>query len=144
MSLFLSARSQRLYYVALTCHLSLFAWVIAWQAYFFPHPHFNPVYLTVLWAMPLLLPLKGMLKAQAYTFAWANFVLMLYVLHALTLLLTSEQEAKLAIVELLLSLASFLANAYYARLRGKELGLALPRLSVVEKKERERYQDSND
>ena len=41
---------------------------------------------SLLWIVPLLLPAKGIFQGNPYTFAWASFVLCLYMLHALTLL----------------------------------------------------------
>jgi uncharacterized membrane protein len=35
---------------------------------------------SLLWIIPLVLPLKGILKGQPYTFAWASFILCLYML----------------------------------------------------------------
>ncbi|GAL19820.1 hypothetical protein JCM19235_1176 [Vibrio maritimus] len=64
---------------------------------------------------------------------------MLYFLHALTLLYADEGERWLAAVELVLTSLAFVGNTVYARLKGKEMGLKLPRLSSVEKKERERF-----
>lgn len=66
---------------------------------------------------PLLLLIKG-IKAQPYTFAWANFILMLYFLHALTLL-TLAGEQIFAAVELGLCLGAFVANIVFARIRGR-------------------------
>lgn len=61
---------------------------------------------------------------------------MLYFLHALTLLYVDGGERWLALVELLLTFAAFIGNTLYARLRGKELGLKLTKLSEVEKQEK--------
>ena len=77
---------------------------------------------------------------KPYTHAWANFVLMLYFLHALTILYIDGGERWLAGIELILTAAAFAGNILYARSRGKELGLKLKRLSKVEKEEKERFE----
>ncbi len=41
------------------------------------------VLLALLWG-PLWLPLVGILRGKAYTFAWANFIVMIYFVHSLT------------------------------------------------------------
>ncbi|GAL30559.1 DUF2069 domain-containing protein [Vibrio maritimus] len=124
---------------ALSANFALLCWVGLWHGFLSPHPHINPIALTVAWMIPLLLPLPGILAGKPYTHAWANFVLMLYFLHALTLLYADEGERWLAAVELVLTSLAFVGNTVYARLKGKEMGLKLPRLSSVEKKERERF-----
>lgn len=127
--------------LALCANLGLLAWVAIWQISLSPHPHINSTTLAIAWCIPLLLPLPGILAGKPYTHAWANFVLMLYFLHALTLLYVDSGERWLAIIELLLTSAAFVGNILYARARGKELGLKLRRLSEVEKTEKEKFND---
>ncbi|OLQ89911.1 hypothetical protein BIY21_14220 [Vibrio ponticus] len=126
--------------LALGANLGLLAWVAIWQIYLSPHPHISSTTLAIAWCIPLLLPLPGILAGKPYTHAWANFVLMLYFLHALTIIYVDGGERMLAVVELLLTSAAFAGNILYARTRGKELGMKLTRLSEVEKKERARFE----
>ena len=84
--------------------------------------------LAVLW-LPLWFPLYGMLKGHAYTLAWANFIVMIYFLHSLTnLWVSSGMQQFLAVLELLLASMMFIGCTYYARYRGQELGLKIPKL----------------
>ncbi len=92
------------------------------------------------WSIPLLLPLPGILAGKPYTHAWANFVLMVYFLHALTLIYVDNGERWLALIELLLTSCAFVGNTLFARLRGKELGLKLSKLSEVEKREKQDFE----
>ncbi|EGU37770.1 hypothetical protein VII00023_16701 [Vibrio ichthyoenteri ATCC 700023] len=126
--------------LALSANLGLLAWVAIWQIFLSPHPHINSTTLAIAWCIPLLLPLPGILAGKPYTHAWANFVLMLYFLHALTLLYLDGGERWLALVELLLTSTAFVGNILYARSRGKELGLKLKRLSEVEKQEKSKFE----
>ena len=64
---------------------------------------------------------------------------MFYFLHGFTLLWVDEGERYLAVIELILTSGAFIGNIYYARLRGKELGLKLKLLSEVEKIEKASY-----
>jgi uncharacterized membrane protein len=80
---------------------------------------------SLLWLIPLLLPLKGILTGKPYTFAWASFILCLYMLHALTLLYVTETNFIFALTESLLIGALLIAFPFYARIRGRELGLGL-------------------
>ncbi|MGL5030505.1 MAG: DUF2069 domain-containing protein [Aeromonas sp.] len=100
----------------------LLGWIMLWHGWLSPHPNLNPWLLPVLWAVPLLLPLKGIVQGHPYTHAWGNFVLMLYFLHSLTLLTTDEGERWLAAVELLFTSCAFVGTIMYARLAGREQG----------------------
>ncbi|MBU2898714.1 DUF2069 domain-containing protein [Vibrio hepatarius] len=127
-------------FLALCGHLGLLSWVLVWQLNLSPHPHINNVALAIAWSIPLLLPLPGILAGKPYTHAWANFVLMLYFLHALTILYIGNGERWLASVELAFTTLAFICNTLYARTRGQELGLKLKRLSKVEKEEKQRFE----
>ncbi|WGY47613.1 MULTISPECIES: DUF2069 domain-containing protein [unclassified Vibrio] len=139
MSVDMSPRTALFRWLALGGNLALLAWIALWQLSLSPHPHINALTLAIAWMIPLLLPLPGILAGKPYTHAWANFILMFYFLHALTLLYIDNGERLLAAVELVLTFAAFIGNILYARHRGKELGLKLTRLSEVEKQERARF-----
>ncbi|WP_413113912.1 DUF2069 domain-containing protein [Thaumasiovibrio sp. DFM-14] len=131
--------SRHLHQLALLLHLSLLLFIILWHSWLSPSPHLSKPFMLTLWLVPLLFPLPGMIRGKPYTCAWANFILMLYFTHALTLLWVNEGERGLALIELLLISGSFSANLIYARRAGKAQGLHLKKLSEVEKEERQRY-----
>lgn len=126
--------------LALFSNLALLAWIALWQLSLSPHPHISNITLAIAWAVPLILPLPGILAGKPYTHAWANFVLMLYFLHGFTILYIDGGERWLAVVELLIATMAFFGNILYARARGKELGMKLKRLSKVEKEEKDRFE----
>ncbi|OOF13282.1 MULTISPECIES: DUF2069 domain-containing protein [unclassified Salinivibrio] len=126
--------------LSLASNLGLIAWVALWHAYLSPHPHLNAWAVTIGWLVPLLLPLPGLIKGKAFTHAWANFILMFYFLHALTLIYVDEGERWLAVAELVLVSSAFWSNIVFARWMGKAQGLKLPRLSQVEKEEKARFE----
>lgn len=126
--------------LSLLSNLGLIGWVIIWHASLSPHPHLNAWAVTIGWTIPLLLPLPGILKGKAFTHAWANFILMFYFLHALTLIYVDEGERWLAAIELVLVACAFASNIVFARWMGKSQGLKLPRLSQVEREERQRFE----
>ncbi|OEF04717.1 DUF2069 domain-containing protein [Vibrio genomosp. F10] len=138
----MTTRTKLFRLLALFGNLSLISWVVLWQWYLSPHPHINNLTLAIAWSVPLLLPLPGILAGKPYTHAWANFVLMLYFLHALVILYIGDGERVLASVELCLTTMAFIGNILYARARGKDLGLKLTRLSEVEKQEKARFDNS--
>ncbi|MFV0450148.1 MAG: DUF2069 domain-containing protein [Vibrio sp.] len=139
MSVEMTSKTKQLRWLALSSNIALIVWIALWQLQLSPHPHLNSMALTVGWLIPLLLPLPGILSGKPYTHAWANFILMLYFLHAFTILYVDDGERWLAAIELLFTCSAFLGNVLYARHRGKELGLKLTKLSVVEKQEKQRF-----
>ncbi|GGI88454.1 DUF2069 domain-containing protein [Shewanella gelidii] len=84
---------------------------------------------SLLWLIPLLLPLKGIITGKPYTYAWASFILCLYMLHGLTLLYVDETAFAFALAESLLIGILLVSFPFYARLRGRELGLGLKKKS---------------
>ncbi|OEE60950.1 hypothetical protein A1OO_21235 [Enterovibrio norvegicus FF-33] len=132
--------TSRLRATALSSYLGLFVWVALWHGVLSPHVHVNPYGVTIAWLLPLLLPLKGILTGKPYTHAWANFILMFYFIHALTILWVDQGERWLALVELLLTSISFVSNIYFAKRKGQELGLGLKKLSQVEREEKARFE----
>jgi len=85
---------------------------------------YSPVF-TALWIIPLLLPLKGVLTGKPYTYAWGSFIICLYMLHGLTLLYVTDKHLIFALTEVMLLGALLIGFPFYARIRGRELGLGL-------------------
>ncbi|MDP5136315.1 DUF2069 domain-containing protein [Rheinheimera baltica] len=86
------------------------------------------VLLALLW-LPLWLPFYGIVKGHAYTLAWANFIVMIYFLHSLTnMWVSTGLHQFLSFVEFALATMMFIGCTYYARYRGQELGLKIPKL----------------
>ncbi|MCE9684653.1 DUF2069 domain-containing protein [Shewanella sp. AS16] len=86
------------------------------------------VLFSILWIIPLLFPLAGIIRGNPYTYAWASFILCLYMLHGLTLLYLAETDLAFALIEVGLIAALLVAFPFYARIRGRELGLGLKKL----------------
>jgi uncharacterized membrane protein len=80
---------------------------------------------TLLWIIPILLPLKGVIQGKPYTYAWGSFIICLYMLHGLTLLYVTDEYFIFALVEVLLLGSLLIGFPFYARIRGRELGLGL-------------------
>ncbi len=113
--------------LALSSHLLLLAWVTFWHLWLTQDSLNSAWFLTLLWIVPLLLPMRGIIKGTPYTHAWANFIIMFYLMHGLTAIYTSE-EWFYALIELVLASTMFAGCSFYARLRGRELGLGLKKL----------------
>ena len=111
--------------LALVGYFGLMLWVVLWHGFMSPHPQLSVTFMLIMWLPWLLIPIKGMLNGNPYTHAWAVYMLMPYFLHGGVLLWSDEGERWLAIVELLLASTMFIGNMYYAKLRGRELGLSI-------------------
>lgn len=108
-------------YLLLTILLS--AWFI--------HQGINGEYslaFSLLWVVPILLPLKGVIQGKPYTYAWGSFIICLYMLHGLTLLYVTDKYVVFALVEVILLGGLLIGLPFYARIRGRELGLGLKKL----------------
>ncbi len=79
----------------------------------------------VMFVLPLLFPLKGLVQGNPYTYAWSNFIVMIYFLHSLTTLWVSADEKLWALGELVFASIMFIGGSYYAKYRGQELGLSI-------------------
>lgn len=101
------------------------ALTIAWQSWLSPHPQISSLWLTLIWCVPLLFPLKGMLQRKPYTHAWSSFIACLYLTHGLVQTYTTPTERGLAIAEILLVCCWLVGSILYARWQGRVLGLGL-------------------
>jgi uncharacterized membrane protein len=109
--------------LGLSSYFGLIIWMSLW--YFLIEPeNYSVIFVLVIFIAPLLFPAHGLITGKPYTYAWANFIVMIYVLHGFTAIYT-EDNWLYPLVEIILSAGMFVGCAYYARLRGRELGLGL-------------------
>ena len=118
--------------LTLTSYLGLIILIPVWNLWWFPSEIFSNTVLTVVWLIPLAFPLTGLLKGKAYTHAWSGFIAVIYICHALTSLITNKNEIIPIFLELTLSTIFLFASMYFAKWRGEQLGLALPKLNKDE------------
>ncbi|MCC5879759.1 MAG: DUF2069 domain-containing protein [Idiomarina sp.] len=117
--------------LTLISYPALLLWVIIWHGLLAPSEMVAVWLKPLVWALPLLFPLKGILQGNPYTHAWANFVLMLYFVHSLATLWTHPAERGYALIELILTTAAFIGATYYARYAGREQGLGIKKKGKV-------------
>lgn len=118
--------------IALTGYFSLLIYMPIWLLVINPSEGLSPLLTLIMFTLPLLFPLKGLVQGNPYTYAWSNFVVMIYFLHSLTTLWVSESDTIWALIELLFTTMMFISGSYFAKYRGQELGL-----SIRKKKEEE-------
>jgi len=96
-----------------------------WLLWLNPSEGLSPTLSLLFFTVPLLFPLKGLVQGNPYTFAWSNFIVMIYFLHSLTTLWVSSSDLIWASIELILASMMFTSGTYYAKYKGQELGLSI-------------------
>jgi len=110
---------------ALTGYFGLLFFMPLWLLVLSPSEGLSLTLSLIFFTVPLLFPLKGLVQGNPYTYAWANFVVMIYFLHSLTTLWVSPEDTIWASIELIFATLMFLGGTYYAKFKGQELGLSL-------------------
>jgi uncharacterized membrane protein len=107
---------QRVFHTgAVTSLVLLFAWLLAWEIVVAPlHPGGS---LLALKALPLLLPLRGVLKRDLYTLQWSSMVILIYLVEGIVRAWSDRTELSrmMALGEALLVVAYFLFALLYLR-----------------------------
>ena len=111
--------------MALFGYFSLLFFMPLWLLVLSPSESLSTSTTLILFILPLLFPLKGLLQGNPFTYAWANFIVLIYFLHSLTTLWVLPSDRIWAILELLFASTMFLGCSYYAKYRGQELGLSI-------------------
>jgi len=120
--------SQTLFQLSRIGYLALLLLLSGW----FIQQGMNGTYslgFSLIWIVPLLFPLKGILTGNPYTYAWASFILCVYLLHGLTLVYVTTDALVFALIESVLICGLLVSFPFYARKRGRELGLGLKKKS---------------
>lgn len=136
----MATKTQWFKRLALSGYIGLLIWVPLWHFYFSQAIEKSSLFIFILWIFPLLLPAKGLFTDKPYTYAWANFIVMIYLLHGLTSVYAVENEAWYAVIELVFATMMFIGCSFYARLRGKELGMGIKKLKQEMAEEKARFE----
>lgn len=107
---------QRVFHTgAVTSLVILFAWLLVWEIVVAPlHPGGS---LLALKALPLLLPLRGVLKRDLYTLQWSSMVILIYFIEGIVRAWSDRTEISrmMALGEALLVVSYFLFALLYLR-----------------------------
>lgn len=116
---------KALWFGALASLLGLIALSMAWELWLAPlRPGGSWV---VLKALPLLLPLRGMLHGRRRAFQWTCFLALAYLAEGTVRAWSEPAPVRpLAAAELALAVALFLTSAFYARYAGRQTRVAGP------------------
>ncbi|KXI28918.1 DUF2069 domain-containing protein [Paraglaciecola hydrolytica] len=126
--------------LALSSYFLLFVWLVIWHFMLTPDKSTSTLFTLLFWIVPITLPLKGLIQGKPYTYAWTNFIVMYYLLHGLTAVYAVEGERFYAFIEIVLCCGLFTGCSYYARLRGRELGLGIRKLKDELREEQEAFE----
>lgn len=124
-----TARMLLAHRLTLFGYFGLFLLIPIWNLWWFPSPTFNNEVITGFWLFPLLFPMYGLLKGKAYTHAWSGFISVIYICHGLASLLINLDEIVPILLEIILGCAFLFGGMYFAKWRGEQLGLELPKKS---------------
>ena len=111
--------------IALTGYFSLLVFMPLWLIVLSPSEGLSTPTALMMFTAPLLFPLKGMLQGNPFTYAWSNFIVLIYFLHSLTTLWVLPEDMLWATLELIFASVMFFGATYYAKYRGQELGLSI-------------------
>lgn len=120
--------------IALTGYFCLLIYMPLWLLVINPSEGLSPTLNLLFFTLPLLFPLKGLVSGNPYTYAWSNFIVMLYFLHGITTLWVSKTDLLWASLELIFATMMFISCTYYAKYRGQELGLSIRKKKQEEDK----------
>jgi uncharacterized membrane protein len=123
-------------YLALGGHVALLIWMSVWYLLLDTSHSYSITFKIVIYLLPLLVPLYGIIKAKPYTHAWSCFIVLWYFLHSITVMYAEPDYIPHASLELVLAIIMFVGCSMFARLRGQELGTGLPKLSKVMEQEK--------
>ena len=130
-------------YLALIGHLGLLGWMSIWYLLLTDARDYSNTFVIVVYLLPLLLPLYGIIKAKPYTHAWSCFVVLWYLMHSVTVMYVEPSYIIHALIEMFFVIMMFVGCSMFARLRGKELGTGLPKLSKVMEDEKLLFEKSH-
>lgn len=101
--------------IALTSLLLLLALVFSWIVWFLQPPHIARPLLLIVAAMPLALPLRGMLHERGNSYLLAAFLSLLYALHGGSELWVGQHTIWLPLLETLLAVTLFFSATLHIR-----------------------------
>lgn len=106
--------------------IGLIVLTLAWEGWLAPAPRTPPGLWLMLKAIPLALPLRGLLHGRARAFGWAGLLAMAYLLEGLTIVGAQRaaawhwhMPAPYAAIEVILAVAFLIAATRYVRAQGR-------------------------
>ena len=113
--------------LALAGYFALLILLLNWMTWVAPPRSFPVALALAVLAVPLLLPLRGLLHARPYTHAWTSFLALAYFAFGIDAVAAGNDPAWLGATAIAASLALFTGCVGFARTRGRQLRAAAER-----------------
>lgn len=105
------------YALALIGFFGLFILLMVWNTLWYPSSKYPVALILLLTITPLLLPLSGLLKANARSCAWMAYLSIAYLMHGAVESYVDSLERLPAILEVIFSSLLFIGCTYYIRFK---------------------------
>ncbi|MDH5191128.1 MAG: DUF2069 domain-containing protein [Gammaproteobacteria bacterium] len=102
--------------ITLTGYFGLLVLIALWYTVLAPSVHVPVFVMLIVFATPLLFPLRGLLHGRRYTFQWSSYLALFYLIHGIVEAYSTPAERMLAGLEILFSLLLYTGCILYARL----------------------------
>jgi len=109
-------KPHRFHGLALGSYFSLLVLTLVWHAWLFPSAYFPISLVLIVTALPLLLPLRGLLHGRPRSHIWVALLSMLYFVHGVGEAIANPQQRWLGLLEILFSLTLVFSATLYVRL----------------------------
>lgn len=96
-------------------HLGTLCVIVAWYAWLSPSPQLPTAFILLVFGIPLLLPLRGILHGRPYTVAWSLFLALVYLIHGLVEGYSTPADRLYAGIELVTAITWFIAGIGFIR-----------------------------
>lgn len=130
--------------LALFGYVGLLLLMPIWLFLIAPREGHSDGFIFTVYILPLLFPMLGFIKDKPYTYAWANFIVLIYFMHGFTLIWVAPEQWLWIALELIFATSMFIGCTYYAKFRGQELGLGIRKLKEDLADEKAAHQANKD
>jgi len=110
-----AARLRAVRLLALAGYFCLLTLLVVWHVWWHPSIYFPTSLVLMVTAVPMLLPLRGLLHGRIRAHLWASFLMMLYFMHGTVEAYVNPAQRLPALLEVGLSVLVFVCAALYAR-----------------------------
>ncbi len=96
-------------------YFSTFFLLLAWYGFLSPSAHLSTLFILLLLCTPLLLPLRGLLRGDTYTYGWSLFLALGYFIHGVLEAFSTPTDRVYGALEILFTLCWFLGGIAFIR-----------------------------
>ncbi|MEQ1637876.1 MAG: DUF2069 domain-containing protein [Methylococcales bacterium] len=112
-------KADYFYSLALVGFFGLFILLMVWNTLWYPSTKLPVALVLLLAIMPLLLPLRGLLKANARSCAWMAYLSIAYLMHGSVEAYVNAAERLPASLEVFFSATLFIGATFFIRFKNR-------------------------